>query len=81
MGICVTKKDREAADLQARDMLSNSPSSLRTIRALINLRKDRAAPVVSLAANSLYLRRLETHRRLESTCEDAREELSHSLVK
>lgn len=76
MGICVTKADREAADRLAASLLQ-SPQELSSaaLRELIDQRKDRTVPVVSLAANSLYHRRMKT-KPLESTCEDAGEDLS-----
>ena len=81
MGICVTKKDRESADLLVRHFLTNSPTDPQSIREFIDLRKARTAPVLSLARNSLYLHRVEQRKALESTCEDAREDLSISIGK
>lgn len=50
MGVCVTKADRESADLLARTLLADP--SLTSLQELISLREGNIAQVVTVAANS-----------------------------
>lgn len=56
MGICAHKKDQEDDSLQAPFQPSASPQ---IFRKLIDLRKARKVPLLSLAHNPLYLLRLK----------------------
>jgi hypothetical protein len=63
MGICVTKRDRESADLLAGTLLSNpSPAA---IQELINLREDNTTQTISLVGDSSNLRKLDARKVME----------------
>ena len=63
MGICVSKTDRESVDLLAGTLLSNSFPA--TIGELNSLRGDNIVQVVTLAANSPNLLKLDARKVME----------------
>ena len=74
MGVCAHKKDREDSENVSQIMKTEGPLKAQILQSLVDKRKSKHVPVLSLADNPLYLRRLE-----EMKHEETRDELGSPL--
>ena len=66
MGICAHKKDQEELSFSQLPQFSDNPEDL---QLLLDLNKAYQVPLLSLAANPLYLKRIEALRVVDNSSE------------
>jgi len=67
MGICAHKKDLEEVDLPSLPVLIKQSAKRHITQHLIDLNKARHVPLLSLAKNSLYCKRLKEQKSVHSS--------------
>ena len=71
MGICAHKKDQEDSnDLPCQDLAPKPSARHYILLKLVDMRKAQKVPLLSLAHNPLYLRRVAEMKGKDSTSED-----------
>lgn len=67
MGICAHKKDQEEANPPSFSLLPQLAYNPREVQLLVDTKKASHVPFLSLAANPLYLKRLEALKPVDSS--------------
>lgn len=66
MGICAHKKDQESSDLPSIPLPPGPPAKRLITQQFLDMRKAHKVPLLSLAHNPLYLKRIEAMKSVSS---------------
>jgi len=67
MGICAHKRDQEEANLASFSLLPQLADNPRDLQLLVDINKAGHVPLLSLANNPLYLKRIEAMKAADSS--------------
>lgn len=70
MGVCAHKKDHEDADLPSSPLPPKQSAKRHILQELIDLNKARKVPVLSLAHNPLYIKRVQALKAINNSNDD-----------
>ena len=72
MGVCAHRKDQEDQAKASLPPAVGRVTEARILQKLVDLRKSKNAPVITLANNPLYLKRLEVLKSTRALCHPAK---------